>query len=144
MFWHCSPRCDSCHATIFFSLRDDEPSGRPTPWARIIDRSWQIWTSSYFFTDKQTSSWWTSFEVIFFAWSACLWTSRFTIHICCAIRCSFFISAHSSTSQQPTQHYNYNLFATVRSHRDGLCLTCGLRAQIAWTQASRPANYFFC
>ena len=145
MFWHCSPRCDGCHATIFFPLRDDEPSGRPTPWARIIDRSWQIWTSSYFFTDKQTSSWWTSFEVIFFLPEAPACEHQGLLFTFAVRYDAAFLSMRTvrlvNNPRNITTITYLRLFVLIVM---GSVWPADFVHKSAWTQASRPANYFFC
>ena len=129
----------------FFSLRDDEPSGRPTPWARIIDRSWQIWTSSFFFTDKQTSSWWTSFEVIFFLPEAPACEHQGLLFTFAVRYDAAFLSMRTvrlvNNPRNITTITYLRLFVLIVM---GSVWPADFVHKSAWTQASRPANYFFC
>ena len=125
LLWQCSPGCDSSFATIFFAARR---------WAfRTSDAvgtyTWQILTdldAIVIFTDKQTSSWWTSFEVklVLPKAPACAHQGLlFILYLLCETMQHFYQCAKFRPVNNPRN------FTAIRSHRDGLCSICGFRAQ---------------
>jgi hypothetical protein len=95
------------------------------------------------FTDKQTSSWWTSFEVKLVLPKAPACEHQGLLFIFAVRDDAAFLSVRKvSTSQQPTQLHSYTCLQLFVLIVMGSVRPADFVHKSAWTQASRHAIYF--
>ena len=95
------------------------------------------------FTDKQTSSWWTSFEVKFVLPKTPACEHQGLLFIFAVRDDAAFLSVRKvSTSQQPTHLHSYTCLQLSVLIVMGSVRPADLMHKSAWAQASRHAIYF--